>query len=146
MFNVTLSKLLSSSISFTVTYCIVWRSLGKSSLKVLVTIWISNVNFLCNSLSSDYWLYSSTRLSLPSSTLFYKVALEYTYIYNYILHKYIIYICIYITFGSHDDMSIEIYINHKMTFVYEHILVSSKPQLKVWKKPTFTHMLMYFFS
>ena len=96
MFNVTLSKLLSSSIAFTVTCCIVWRSLDKSSLKVLVTIWISNVNLMCNSLSSNYWLYSSTRLSLLSSTLFYKVALEYTYIYNYTLYKYIIYIYVYI--------------------------------------------------
>ena len=34
--------------------CIAWRSLRKSSVKLLVTIWISKVNLLCNSLLSDY--------------------------------------------------------------------------------------------
>ena len=34
--------------------CIVWRSLRKSSVKLLVTIRISKVNLLCNSLLSDY--------------------------------------------------------------------------------------------
>ena len=54
LLNVTLYKLLSSSISFTVICWIIWRLLRKSSIKLLVTIWMFKVNLLCNSLLSDY--------------------------------------------------------------------------------------------
>ena len=71
MLNFTLQKLLSSSISFTVVCCIFWRSLSKSSLKLLVTMWIFKANLLYNVLLSDYMDYI-TRLSLVLSTLFCK--------------------------------------------------------------------------